>query len=161
MENFAKLLNDLIRINFIGRPLELNRLVYDDSVILENKEEADRVVKAYRRYYGYQYLGNMFAFISSVVLSRSRGQKKMIKFFVMVLLPMTGFYIYSHFSYWDIVREVVIATRKRERELLSGDVEEREVTMRYNASLDLHKYIQANIGITKCILEIFNNKTII
>ena len=61
MSIFGKISN-IIRINFIGRPLELNRLAYDDSCLVETKDEANFVIKAYWKYYGYQYFGNLISF---------------------------------------------------------------------------------------------------
>jgi hypothetical protein len=148
--------NDYIRINFIGRPLELNRLVYDDRILLSTQEEADKVVKAYRLYYGWQYLGNMLSLANLIILERMKF-KRNFRNFVIVLIPMVGCYFYSHYTYWDIVRPVVIEIRKREKVVLSE--EERKII--FNKTIDFQNYIQRNIGIGQCIAEIIKKYELI
>ena len=150
MSIFGKLSN-ILRIDFVGRPLELNRLVYDDTVMLENKEEADSAIRAYRKYYGYQYIGNLISFTNLIILTRYK--KKFRTILLLVFLPMGFFYIYSHFTYWDIIKPIIIESRKRDRLLTS--LSEEEFRIRYNTSVDIHKYIQANISVLKCIVGIF------
>jgi hypothetical protein len=150
--NIYSKLNDYIRINFIGRPLELNKLVYDEGVILENHEEADKVIRGYRLYYGWQYFGNFIAFSNLILIIKLKANKNLNNFMLFMLTPMLGCYIYSHFTYWDIVRQVVIDTRKREKDLTQKPQE--EVRIKLNTSIDLHIHIQRNIKITQCLIEI-------
>ncbi len=150
MSIFGKISN-IIRINFVGKPLELNRLVFDDSCLILSKEEANSVLRGYRKYYGFQYFGNLIAFINLTLLIKHKKSK--INFLFFVLAPMGLFYLYSHFTYWHIVRPVVIETRKRDREAF--ELSEDEYKMRFNTSVDMHEYVRKNIGFVRCLVSIF------
>ena len=150
MSIFGKISN-ILRINFVGRPLELNRLVFDDSVILENKDEAFLATRAYWKYYGYQYLGNLISFINLMIISKYKMNIKTN--LIIVFLPMGFFYVYSHFTFWEIIRPVVIETRKRDK--LFSTLSQEDVRIKFNTSIDNHKFIQENISVFKCIVGIF------
>jgi hypothetical protein len=150
MSIFGKVSN-FIRINFVGRPLELNRLVFDDTCLIQSTEEANNVMRGYWKYYGFQYFGNSIAFINLSLLIKFKKSK--INFLYFVIVPMAGFYIYSHFTYWDIVRPIVIETRKRDKQNLQ--ISEDENKLKFNTSVDLHEYIRKNIGTFKCLIGLF------
>jgi hypothetical protein len=163
-----KKINDFVRINFIGRPLELNRLVFDDEVLLQTHEEVAGIIKAYRLYYGWQYLGNIIGFCNAVYIAKLKKNNKIKLFVMLVISPVISAYAYSHFTYWDIIRQTVIDSRGREREVIAELISEAEkgreygnrlehpgIRMKYNASNDLHKQVQGEISFLKCLIQIF------
>ena len=154
-------LNNFFRINFIGKPFELNKLVNDNSAILETKNEADLVIIACRNYKGWQYLGQILSF-SLLFLSSYYSKKfnlsrsKQIKMVVMSFIPGASFYFYSHFNYWSGIRDLVKLVREREKKyahLNKDEIEDYKII--YNTSKDLHKYIASNLGIYSSIIQVF------
>lgn len=63
-QSYLHKLTEFYRINFIGRPTELRKLVEDKYTFITSKKDANRVIGAHRRYYGWQYSGNILAFIN-------------------------------------------------------------------------------------------------
>jgi hypothetical protein len=159
---FRKLMNNF-RINFIGKPFELNKLVNDYSCLLENKDEANLIIKATRIYKGWQYLGQALSFsilVFSSFLSKKMklDKSKQVKLVLLSFLPGGFLYFYSHFTYWHIVRDLVKATRQREKKYEHLDKTQIEdYKIYFNQSKDYHKLIQANLGLVVSIKEIFNN----
>lgn len=150
-----------MRINFIGRPIELDKLVYDEAIIFENKEEANKVIKGYRIFKGWQYIGNMLSFTNCLLIgwiSKNKNYSIRTKIFIYaggIVAPMILFYIYSHYTYWDIIRPIVLKCREREKEIRAqNDIDKEEFKIKYNHSLDIHKYIQQKIGIYNCVKEV-------
>lgn len=162
-KNPFKKLMDFFRINFIGKPFELNKLVNDYSCLLENKEEANRVIKAARIYKGWQYLGqgisfSLLVFSSFMSKKRNMDKSKQIKLVLLAFMPGGVLYFYSHFTYWNIVRDLVKVTRQREKKYEHLDKTQiEEYKIYFNQSKDYHKYIQASLGLLASINEIFKS----
>ena len=158
-----KIMNSF-RVNFIGKPFELNKLVNDYSTLLENQQEANSVIKATRVYKGWQYLGQIISFsslLTSSYLSKrfSLSRSNQIKLVLLSFLPGGLFYFYSHFTYWNIVKDLVKTTRERENKYAHLDKTQIEdYKIFYNQSKDLHKYIQTNLGLIPSVIQVvFNN----
>jgi len=166
-----KSFSDFYRINFIGRPTELRKLIEDKYTFIVSKKDANSIIKAHRIYYGWQYLGNIFAFmnyLAYIKLTKKLNISKKINFLLITvgISPLFIFFIYSHFSYWEIIRPIV----KNSREIsykLRDDVKEIELTgtaenfnkeefqIFFNRNIDYHNYIAKNITFGSCIMEIF------
>jgi hypothetical protein len=161
MSSCFERLNNYLRINFVGRPFELNKLVYDNNSILENEEEAGKIIKAYRIHKGWQYMGIFMTFtsiyaFSSISKKRNYNRPKQAFSIACAFLFFAGFYIYSHFTYWHIIRDIVISTRKREKKYAHLQKDEiDDFRIKFNANKDLHLLIQHNIGVFKFIISIF------
>jgi hypothetical protein len=163
MSNYFDKINSFFRINFIGRPYELNKLVFDNDAILNNREEANKIINAYRIFKGWQYLGNIITFIGiyaayKVSTKYAFKRKNQLISIAAAFFPMTLAHLYSYFTYWHIVRDVVLHTRERNKKyshLKGGEIE--EFTIIFNTSKDFHKFIQSNIGVNDCIFQIFRS----
>lgn len=158
---FLKNVNDFFRINFFGKPYELNKLVFDNFTILENQKEAASITKAFRLHKGWQYLGQAITFFAiyfaySVNKKFKFSRKKQIGSVVLCFIPGLALYIYSHFVYWHLIRDVVKVTREREKKYahLEGD-EIENFKIISNRSKDVHRNIQKKLGIITSIKEIF------
>lgn len=155
-------LYDFLRIRFIGRPYELNKLIYDYSTIINDDEEANKVIQAAGRFYGFQNLGLVISLCmaSCMICSRRRiskinSPKWRTVAYSSPIIPLLSFYLYSHFTYWHIIREVVIATRKRSREFQRIDKSSKDqYLISFNKSKDLHNKIKSSIGFIKSIKEV-------
>jgi hypothetical protein len=161
-KNFILKINDYFRINFIGKPFELNKLINDNSAILDSKEEADKVIKACKKYKGWQYLGQLISVtllltFSSLSKRFNMTRSSQIKLVLTSFIPGAGLYYYSHFTYWDGIRDLVKTVREREKKYahLSGN-ELEAYKIVYNTSKDNHKYILNNLGMLTSIKEILN-----
>lgn len=152
---------NIFRINFIGRPFELNRLVYDDKIIISNQQEADTILRAFRTFYGFQYLGNFCSFFLNLMFyfkskNKQYSIKKLYGLLFIGLLPGVVGYVGSNFFYWDMIRPIVLLGREREKKYKHLESYEREqYQIVYKASKDFHKYIQENSGVIKSVLTIF------
>jgi hypothetical protein len=119
------------------------------------------VIRGVRLFYGFQHLGNLLSFITIIFLRRfsknkSYSIKKKLVLLTFGLFPAIGLYIYSHYSYWDIVRPIVLVTREREKKYKHLSPQETEdFQIIYKASKDMHTEIQKNIGFFNCIGELF------
>ncbi len=164
MVSYANSLKDFFRINFVGKPFELSKLVYDNSLMIKSNEECNMVVKACRMFKGWQYLGQIVTV--GLLLTASRysrrnllERKKQFYLVVMSLLPAVGFYFYSHFTYWHFIRALVKVTREREKNyehLTKEQLEEYKIY--YNQSKDYHKFIQQRIGLFGSVMEVLKFK---
>jgi hypothetical protein len=160
MVSYANSVQDFFRINFIGRPFELYKLVYDPTIILTSEKEADLTLKAIRKFKGYQYFGVVltfnFLFLFSAISKKFKLNKKTQILLVAQAFSIgTGFYFYSYFSYWHLVRELIKTCRERAKNfahLNPNQIEEYKII--YNQSKEYHKYIQNRIGFIKCLLEL-------
>lgn len=165
--NFA----DFYRINFIGRPTELRKLVEDKYTFLTSRKDANRVIVAHRLYYGWQYFGNILALANYLIYIRlskkySLSNRTHILSMMLGLSPILVFYFYSHFSYWDIIRPVVFNSRDISRKLKENVVEiessgssetfnKDEFQIFFNKNCDLHSYVVQNLSMSSCLKEIF------
>ena len=160
MVSNANSMKDFFRINFVGKPCELNKLIYDNSVLLENEEECMIVLKAVKNYKGFQHLGQIMTFnliIFSSIISKKFKFSKNTQLILIFnsFLPFIILYIYSHFTYWHLVRDLIIKTRKRSKnfEHLENDmINEYQIIL--NQSKDHHKKIQNNYGFLSSIIEV-------
>jgi hypothetical protein len=150
------------RVNFIGKPYELNKLVFDYSCILQNEQEITLVIKGYRKFYGTQILGmvsSFFLFVisSSFIRHKNITTKSKMMIFLGCITPAICCYIYSYFTYWHIIRPVVIETRERNKRynMLNKENAE-EFKLVFNKSKDYHKKIQQNIGFMKSLFGMFH-----
>lgn len=167
-----KSFTDFYRIHFIGRPTELKKLVEDKYTFISSKKEANKVIKAHRRYYGLQYLGNILAllnyyFFIKITKIKTISNRTQIALMTLGISPIFIFYIFSHFSYWDLIRPVVLNSRditnKLKRNVLeiettgsSESFNKDEFKIFYNRSVDLHNYVAKNISTIFCLKEIFH-----
>jgi len=148
------------RINFLGRPYELNKLILNRNCILENKEQCSKIIQAYNLHYGLQYFGSSLSLGCMFVLNLyvNNKNRKYIKLtlpiklglFTICLTPLCLLYIYSHFVYWDLIKDIIISTRKND--LLYYEkkkYKDEDFKIVYNVSTDLHKYINNNIGLLR------------
>ena len=136
------------RINFVGRPLELYKLVFDDNVLVENEEEVDKIVKAFGLHNGHKYLGYVsslatLSFFAATPITKIRTSFKLLISFI----PMIPFHIYSYFVYWDNLRDVVKITRERVRRVDSKE----DMVFKLNVSKDNHRKIREQIGVFDCL----------
>jgi hypothetical protein len=160
MVSYANSLQYFFRINFIGRPFELNKLVYDQGVILYSQQEADLAIKAMKNFKGYQYIGQVltinFLFLYSAISKKLKLQKNTQILLVLNAFTIgAGFYYYSHFSYWHLIRDLIKTTREREKNfshLNKNQIEEYKIL--HNQSKDYHEYIKKKVGFINCILEV-------
>lgn len=172
-----KVLNvfDWLRIRFVGRPYEMNKLVVDKSTIIANRAESNRIVKGISVFYGIQYIGYSLSsvLVSLVVLLNRKPMKEKKARLLFCLFPMMSLTVYAHTSQniWDILRPQVIECRKRDTKFFKGNKTndfplrdkstQAEFKMLYNSSLDEHEYINSQLGfltsIKEAILFIFRN----
>ena len=120
-------------------------------------------------------MGNMFAFLNYLFYIRLSKRyefttQKHIFFMTIGISPILIFYIYSHFTYWDELRPVVLKSREIANRLkknvdefentgISESYNKDEFIIMYNKNLDLHKYVLENISLKECLKEvIFLNK---
>jgi len=141
------------RIHFVGRPFELHKLIYDPNVILESDDEVNLILKQYYTFYGHQYIGNILTIICvthnlRVKLTLGNSLTK----FSICLIPLSFFFIYSHFTYWtDDLRTLIKKTRTRKL-----DPDNPEFKMYYQKSIDFHDSMKKRLGILKCLFEFVN-----
>lgn len=171
-KSINKSIVDYYRIYFIGRPTELKKLVEDKYTFITSKKEANSVIKAHRLYYGWQYFGNILAllnYLAFIKMTRKKNLSNKTQFALMTLgiSPIIIFYIYSHFSYWYLIRPVIINSRDISNRL-KNNVKEIEITgnsekfnkdefqIFFNRNVDLHNYIINNLSMFSCLKEIFN-----
>jgi hypothetical protein len=161
--SYLKSTNNFIRINFIGKPFELNKLVHDNNVILYDENEMNLAIKACRLYKGWIYLSQILSFsFLYIAYSTSRkfnfNRKKQIGIIGVSFIPGIYSFIFSHFSYWHIIRDLVIKTREREKKYshLNKDTIE-EFQMVFNRSKDLHNTITSNVGFVNSLAELFKS----
>lgn len=151
---------DYLRVNFIGKPFELNKLIYDKNIIYFEEQEARNILKAYKKFYGFQYLGFISSFLICFILQKSKNItkfnfKKKIALFSISLTPMVVLYIYSHFVYWENIREDVIKLRKRSNLFKKEETKSMpETIIIFKTSDDIHKALEKQIGIFKCLKEL-------
>jgi hypothetical protein len=165
MSNFIDKIFSFFRINFIGRPYELNKLVFDNNSILNNREEAKKIIEAYRVFKGWQYLGNSFTFFgiyASYKISLKFGYKRKTQIILIgvAFMPLALAHLFSYFTYWNLVRDIVIFSRERNKKyshLKGAEIEEFQII--FNTSKDFHRFIQSNIGVKDCLFQIFRNKS--
>jgi len=163
---------EFYRINFIGRPTELKKLVEDKYTFISSKKEANNVIKAHRLFYGWQYFGNILAifnylFFIKITKRKTLSNKTQFGLMAIGLSPIFIFFIYSHFSYWFLIRPVVINSRDISNKL-KNNVKEIEMTgvsesfkkdefqIFFNRNVDFHSYIINNLSMISCIKEILN-----
>ena len=144
-----------IRINFIGRPYELNRLVYDDNILITNDKEIKNIVKADNLFKGHQYIGGILSFfiIFGFILKPSIKLKKITKFSIS-LIPLISFFIYSYYTYWDLVRDIIKDTRAKQQGVYS--ITKDELIIQVNLSKDNHKKIQNQLNFSNSLNEVIN-----
>lgn len=171
-DSFIFKINEFYRINFIGRPTELRKLVEDKYTFITSKEDADKIISAHRNYYGWQYFGNicsLFSYLIYIKLSKRIEFSGKSHFYLLFLgiSPIFTLYIYSHFTFWDEIRPVVLKNREVANSLrknvyefetkgFSENYNKDEFLIMYNKNLDLHKYVLENISFFSCLKEILN-----
>ena len=75
------------------------------------------------------------------------------------------FYLYSHFTFWDELRPVVLKSREIANKLkknvdefestgVSESYNKDEFIILYNKNLDLHKYVLENLSFVSCLKEV-------
>jgi len=169
--NNYKSATDFYRIHFIGRPTELKKLVEDKYTFISSKKEANNIIKAHRLYYGWQYLGNVFALINyflfiKITKKKSFSNRTTIGLMALGISPIFILYIYSHFSYWNLIKLTVQNSRSVANKLKKNVIEiettgssesfnKDEFQVFYNRSVDLHSYIASNLSMISCLKEIF------
>lgn len=173
--NYIFKLSEFYRINFIGRPTELRKLVEDKYTFITSKKDANIVITSHRKYYGWQYCGNIFAFINYLFYIKLTKRyeftrKKHFLFMTIGISPILIFYFYSHFTFWEELRPVVLKSREIANKLkknvdefeskgTSESYNKDEFIIMYNKNLDLHNYVLEKISLTDCLKEIiFLNK---
>jgi len=164
--------SDFYRINFIGRPTELKKLVEDKYTFITSQKDANTVVRAHRTFYGWQYFGNIIALLNYLMFLKITKKSKLsskTQFSLMAIgiSPIFIFFVYSHFSFWDMIRPIVKNSREISKKL-KKNVDEIEMTgssecfnkdefqIFFNRNIDYHKYIMNNISMFSCIKEIFS-----
>ena len=143
-------------IIFIGRPYELKRIINDKGFYIENQIDCDSIIKAHNIYYGFQYLGFLasipLVFRSSRIAAKYKMKKKFCMFFISLTPAAIGF-ILSHFVYWHFIREIIIKSRKFNKNFseFANKHEIDEIKLIQQSSIDYHDYILKNIGYMNCI----------
>ena len=142
------------RINFIGRPVELKKLVYDISTLVENENEIRNIVKAHNLYYGHKNIGNISGILMLTFFATTPSIKININYKLAIsLIPIASFHLFSYFVYWHLIKENIIAIRKRTRNI---DSKEKNI-MTLNLSKDNHQNIIKQIGLINSLNETFNH----
>ena len=138
MENFY-------RINFVGRPFELNKLVYDDNLLV-NEEQAKTIANAFRKFNGWQYVGLISSFFSTIIVYKFAKNKLGL---ALIILPFTCCYVYSHFCYWDDLRETLKEIRNENRNVKQGEIFKKKIE-----SQEIRNKFLENFGVIDCLKEI-------
>ena len=162
MSDTTKVFN-FIRIYFIGRPYELNRLTYDETILFKNQEEIKSVIKANHLFYGPRYCSSILSILvlikSTKYLNSSSSVFKRMLIYSSGFIPILLTYLFCivKSDYYKIIRPVILSTREREKRLLKnklGGTEQEisEIKILCDYSLKEREKIISNIGVTKCVL---------
>ena len=132
------------RINFVGRPLELDKLVYDIDTLVENENEINSIVKAHNLFHGHQNISFLCGFLTlSFLIFNPKIKIKSLYKVAISTIPIISLQIYSYFVYWHFVKDIVLQCRKRARALDSKDNE----IIAVNLSKDNHEKIIKQLGL--------------
>ncbi len=137
------------RINFLGRPVELNRLVANRDILILNENECNQIIKAYNLFTGYQNLGLILS-VSILSLLIKVKMNLYGKIFVSSV-PVIALHIYSYFTYWHLIVDLVKEIRKR----LDPNFEKENRLILTNMSNDYHNKIESQLGFYNSIETIF------
>lgn len=166
-------LREFYYVNFCSRPSELKSLVESKKNYIISKKDADSVIKAYRLYQGYIFLGCVLSVFNFCVLIKLNSHfnlflKKRIAAALLGFSPYGCFYVYSHFAYWETIKQVVENTRKNynliEKQLFqemqnaddneSHQVKKSEYENFFKENLKFYNYINRHISAFSCITEV-------
>lgn len=139
ISNENKLLT-FYRKNFVGRPVELTRLVEDRDVLILNENECKQIIKAYNIFTGYKNLGLILSLSTLTFLIKVK-----MNLFGKIFVSWIPFFVlnyYSYFTYWDLIVDLVRDTRKR----MHPDFQKENRLILTNMSNDFHDKIENQTG---------------
>lgn len=158
-----------LRINFIGRPFELNKLTENKMILFSTKDEVNSVIKSNYIYYGGLYFYGIISCFSlhlfSNFINKSKylniNQSSSLKKLFLYLIPVSPLFIYYFYvhvksDYYLVVRNTILSVRDREKRLLKNKLggtldETKELTFLLSYSEEMREYIRDQTKVYKCI----------